>query len=74
MFEGQDFEPLDTEGRPLPAEKTPMALAAGGEPFVTGVLLASEDGGYRRYEATGEPLKKEGSQAAVASVVIRELG
>lgn len=68
MF-GRGLPPLDgLDGMPLAADQSPVARAARGEAFRVQFTL---QGGLRRFEASGQPIRSDGVEGGV--VVIRDI-
>jgi two-component system CheB/CheR fusion protein len=69
MF-GQSAQPTleDEDGRPLPADVTPVSRAARGETFTFGFTVTADDGSRRWFESEGRPVLDTGGRLGVVSI------
>jgi len=62
----------DPEGNPLPPDESPRQRASRGETFRLEFVVREADGSRRWFEAIGEPIRQDGSEAG-GVVVIRDI-
>src|SRR5262245_52167411 len=60
---GGRFEPTSLEGKPMPVEELPLAIALTGRPAYAPLRIRSHGGDTREIDVTAFPLEGHGGQS-----------
>jgi signal transduction histidine kinase len=75
LLAGAQLEPRlrDASGQPIPPRESPLARAARGDSFTMEVLLTTQGGETRRFEAIGRPVLPGEGESARGVVVLHDV-